>query len=438
MRSIALATEGGFYPAPTAAELPGVFGKISDRVRERGGYEISYEVSTGLGELEVLEVGGEMVSSGVLGNAIVIFDASGSMKARTDDGRLRINVARSVLFDLLEQVPEEVPMGIWLYGHSLAPKPKSKSCRDVDLLVPPAPANREKIKAVAKAIAPKGQTPIGYALAQAGEMFVGDQTGLIILLTDGEETCDAEPDAAFNPARVVQDLIDRGVDLRVNIVGFDVNDVEIQAELAKVAERTGGKFFYGKGQDGLREAMASAFTAPIDVLDDTGRIVATGLVGDGPISLPQGSYRIRISGTDFISDRQAVRSGRATRLLLSQEASTVRVRVEDAEIGSTYVVKGSGNPLQPDTMQSSFNPDARVPETMEELIFKTQDLLSKLGYDPGPLDGAMGEKTRHAVEAFLNRNGPLPEGQPFDTRNNPTLLLWFELFAALPRDDFHR
>ncbi|WDR01292.1 VWA domain-containing protein [Devosia algicola] len=429
MRSISLATEGAFYEAPTSAELGGVFAAIADRIRGLNGYRISYDVSPGTGTLEVLEVGGEMVAAGSVGTTMVIFDASGSMKARTDAGRGRINVARTVLFDLLEQVPKTVPMGLWLYGHSRPSEPKDLSCRDVSLMVPPTPMNRDTIKEVAKGITPQGQTPIGYALHLAGESFAEGQKGLVILLTDGEETCDAEADAPYNPEAIVQQLIDRGVDLRVNIVGFDVSDPTVQAELASVAGLTGGNFYYGEGQDGLREAMTSAFAAPIDVLDDTDRVIASGLVGGGPITLPQGRYRIRVAGTDFLSERQSVTQDRATRLYLRQEASAVRLRVEETSIGASYS-PDNGETAQQDDVRVAFDPTTRVPEMPEELVFKTQSLLVDLGYDPGPLDGAMGGKTRQAAQAFLDKNGPIMAGTPFDARGNPTLMLWIELLAA--------
>ena len=67
---------------------------------------------------------------------------------------------------------------------------------------------------------------------------------------------------------------------------------------------------------------------------------------------------------------------------------------------------------------------------MEELVFKTQDLLVKLGYDPGPLDGAMGGKTRLAIEAYLTESGVFLDDNLLDAQGNPTMPLWDELLRA--------
>jgi hypothetical protein len=432
LRTLSLATEAVFYDAPTGDGLKKAYAEISNRIRDRAGYKIRYGIAPKPGQLEVLETGGELVSAGAVGEALIIFDASGSMKAKTDAGRQRINVARTVLFDLLEQIPEQVPLGLRLYGHSKPAKPKATSCRDSELVVSAAANNRKQLKSVARAIKPRGQTPIGFSLASAGQELFGKPNALVILLTDGEETCDVDPDAPYNPEKVVNQLLDQGVDVRVNIVGFDVTDPEVQSKLARIARLTGGDFFYAEGQEGLRTALQSAFTAPVEVLDDLGNVVATTKVGDGPLEVPAGFYRLKVGGTDFISQRQEIKSNLATRIYLEKEAEKVRVQVKHVATDAPYVEQASNAPSTTSRPErKAFNPDQRVPETTEELIYKTQYFLTKLGYDPGPADGAMGSKTRRAVGAYLKDKGPLMAGDALDRKGNPTLMLWVDLFSHI-------
>ncbi|MCB1420883.1 MAG: SEL1-like repeat protein [Nitratireductor sp.] len=58
---------------------------------------------------------------------------------------------------------------------------------------------------------------------------------------------------------------------------------------------------------------------------------------------------------------------------------------------------------------------ATLPE--KELVRRTQAVLSKLGFDPGPADGIMGAKTEEAIKAYQQKSG-----LPVDGRITPALL----------------
>ena len=47
----------------------------------------------------------------------------------------------------------------------------------------------------------------------------------------------------------------------------------------------------------------------------------------------------------------------------------------------------------------------------DESIQQAQQILTSLGYDPGPIDGQMGSKTRNAIQAFQNASGLTANGQ---------------------------
>ena len=46
------------------------------------------------------------------------------------------------------------------------------------------------------------------------------------------------------------------------------------------------------------------------------------------------------------------------------------------------------------------------------LITKIQANLTKLGFDPGPADGAMGWKTRSAIRSYQQQNNLTVSGEP--------------------------
>jgi localization factor PodJL len=77
-------------------------------------------------------------------------------------------------------------------------------------------------------------------------------------------------------------------------------------------------------------------------------------------------------------------------------------------------------PLDPSANQATAKPEWKdapeqraetepttpaTPETARETIVKVQSMLAQMGYDPGPADGQMGERTREAIREFQKKTG---------------------------------
>ena len=185
--SFSHATGGEYFAAPQADQLEQMYGRIASIVRRPSEYEIEFSIADETGQLQVLETGEKVISANQLGEILIILDASGSMKSGTDAGRSRINVARTVLFDILHELPDEIPVGLGVYGHRQPDNPKDRSCRDYETIVTPQPFSKDTIIEVVRAVEPRGQTPIGLALAEASESIARHDRSLIIVLTDGKE-----------------------------------------------------------------------------------------------------------------------------------------------------------------------------------------------------------------------------------------------------------
>ena len=110
----------------------------------------------------------------------------------------------------------------------------------------------------------------------------------MILVTDGEETCGGDPAAEIKALRA------QGIDVRINIVGFDVDDAALQATFAQWAELGGGFYFNASNAKELDAAVASALRAPFRVLDASGAIVASGVVNGAPLNLSAGVYTVEV------------------------------------------------------------------------------------------------------------------------------------------------
>lgn len=178
--------------------------------------------------------------------AIIVLDASGSMWAQID-GKSRIEIARDSLKQVLAGVPADLELGFMAYGH------RSKGdCNDIEMLVPPAPGTADQISAAADALNPKGKTPLTAAVEQAADALkYTEDKATVILITDGIETCDADP------CQLATDLEKKGVDFTVNVVGFGLSKSE-GAAVKCLADNTGGKYISADDENGLKDAIQVA------------------------------------------------------------------------------------------------------------------------------------------------------------------------------------
>src|SRR6056297_2630177 len=137
----------------------------------------------------------------------------------------------------------------------------------------------------------------GPPIAESLEAVASDLDGaegrrLVILLTDGEETCDGDPAAA------IQGLIDSGVDVRINIVGFAIDDQDLKQQFSDWAGLGGGEYLDAGEAGELEAAMRQALRIPFRIEDSTGKTVGDGFVGDQPVEVPPGGYRVIVERAD--------------------------------------------------------------------------------------------------------------------------------------------
>src|SRR6185312_10003193 len=95
-------------------------------------------------------------------NVLFIFDSSGSMKKKVDNGEARMTVAKRAMTQALKDMPAGVRVGLLLYGHR-----KAKDCTDIELKSPIGADDPAAIAGIIGDLKPKGETPIAAALEQA-------------------------------------------------------------------------------------------------------------------------------------------------------------------------------------------------------------------------------------------------------------------------------
>ena len=186
-------------------------------------------------------------------SVLLILDASGSMNAKLPNGEARIDVARRAVKGVASLVPAETQLSLRLYG---AQSPSSqKNCQDTGLAVPfsAAGASGAAIGNAVDGAKAQGYTPIAYSLEQAAADFpAGAKERVIVLVSDGKETCQGDPVLA---ARALA-----GKGITVHTVGFVV-DTAARGQLQAVARMTGGSYFDAPVGPELPDTLKSALGA---------------------------------------------------------------------------------------------------------------------------------------------------------------------------------
>lgn len=191
------------------------------------------------------------------GKAMIVLDASGSMWGQIE-GEAKISIAKRVLSDVLSASPQSLHLGLIAYGHR-----KKGSCEDIELLIPPSAGSAGQISDLAAGIQPKGKTPLSDAVKSAAETLKYEEDkATVILITDGLETCRADP-CALGKA-----LESAGIDFTAHVVGFGLS-AEEGKQVACLAENTGGRYLPAQDADSLGAALdetvtQAAATTPVE------------------------------------------------------------------------------------------------------------------------------------------------------------------------------
>ncbi|WP_319523672.1 VWA domain-containing protein [Breoghania sp.] len=223
-----------------------------------------------------------------------ILDASGSMWGQIQ-GRSKIEIAKEVMNRLVDGLPDRLDVGLSAYGHR-----RKGDCRDIETLIPPGPLDRAGLKRQVNAISPKGKTPLGEAVRLAArELRYTEKRATVVLVSDGLETCDADPCA------LAAELAATGVEFTVHVVGFAITKEE-QARLRCLADKTGGLFLAAEDADSLHKALQQTMEKvqqpPPPVVVDPGTATLT---GPGSVAVGE-AFQVAWKGPDSRGDTIAV------------------------------------------------------------------------------------------------------------------------------------
>lgn len=188
---------------------------------------------------------------------IVVLDASGSMWGMLD-GQTKMDIARDAVKDLLRNWEKAggVEAGLMVYGHR-----RKGDCQDIELMAEVGAVNSDKIAATLDQITARGKTPLSDAvIAAAKALRYGEAKATVILVSDGIETCGADP------CEVGKQLEAAGVDFTAHVIGFDVAADADRAQLRCLAENTGGVFTTANSATELARSLDSLGAIDADLI----------------------------------------------------------------------------------------------------------------------------------------------------------------------------
>jgi hypothetical protein len=245
------------------------------------GPEEAIAIGEASGSLVVQPVGQLTLSGGGADELLIILDHSSSM-AETVEGEVKITIAKEVILDLLDDLGVSSRIGLREFA----------GCGSSSLLVPVQPLDVAAFSSQVMALTTNGTTPIAYTLEQVkGDFSSTSGTKLVLLVTDGMETCKGDP------VRSAEGLLAAGYDLRINVVGFDIGrDSEARDQLMQIAQATGGAFLEASNREELRRALSLSAPFSYSVFDKNETLVYSGRLGEATSpQLPAGVYRVVVN-----------------------------------------------------------------------------------------------------------------------------------------------
>ncbi|WP_373356255.1 hypothetical protein [Pseudoroseicyclus sp. CXY001] len=176
--------------------------------------------------------------------SILIYDASGSMWGQLDGGITKVEIAREVIGDFFASRDTTVPLGVIAYGHN-----RRGDCSDIQVIADVGVDDPSELSARLNRLNPRGMTPITDSLSLAASMIPPEaESADIILVTDGLETCEADPCA------LAAQLAQEGIAIRAHVVGFGLTSQEAAA-MSCVADATGGLLLTPQTGQELADAL---------------------------------------------------------------------------------------------------------------------------------------------------------------------------------------
>lgn len=206
-------------------------------------------------------------------NILFIVDGSRSMLEKLEGSNQKMDAAKQVLQNAISRIPSDVNLGLRVFGQGYTGTQPTMfgggfggiqidaECRNSALWVPIGRGNRRTIIEKVRQIKPYGMTPLAYAIEQAAMQDFRGTTGkkIIILITDGADTCGG------NPCEVVRRLPLFGIKIKLDVVGLDLHrEPGARNQLNCIAKESGGTYSDASTAAQLIDSVSASVSKAIE------------------------------------------------------------------------------------------------------------------------------------------------------------------------------
>ena len=255
-------------------------------------------------------------------NVELILDASNSMWGQIK-GESKISIAKEVLSQIIRGLPEEMNVGLRVYGHRYKLKDE-RTCQDTELIIPIGPLQKDQLIQTIEKITPRGKTPLVYSILQSPQDFANLRGGTVVLISDGIESCEGDIKS------IAPKLKESGIELTVNIIGFDIKEEEARKQLETIAKSTGGIYLDAKDSQELLSSLQQTLKIEYDLIDEKGKVKASGYVGGEAVSILEGEYILQLKlEPTFLETKVVVSPAKTSVFLLKREEGKWTIKKQD-------------------------------------------------------------------------------------------------------------
>ncbi|WP_232311274.1 VWA domain-containing protein [Robertmurraya korlensis] len=199
-----------------------VFDSLKNFIPDYGAYDLSKEQPS-------------------LKNVAIHLDSSGSMNAQVSGG-VKMDLAKRAIATYASGLPATSKVSLRVYGHrgTGSDNDKAKSCSSTEIMYNTHTYEQASFEQALTKFKPSGWTPLAASIANAYEDLkksADDKSeNILFVVSDGIETCNG------NPVEEARKLANSDLKVKVNIIGFDVDDAG-QKQLKETALAGKGTYY---------------------------------------------------------------------------------------------------------------------------------------------------------------------------------------------------